>query len=120
MSNLDFFGQKMFGMNGFTQIAPPLAVQPAVKGPPPFGIWPVSFTPEAVAEAEQARIGQATVPVAAVPVVSQADLFGVVLGLGAMGAGIIMGLRPGKPSIEKYIAPGAAALAGLGLLVKSV
>lgn len=120
MSNLDFFGQKMFTMDGLTQLAPPLAVQPAVKGPPPYGIWPVSFTPEAVAEAENARIGQAQVPVVPVPVVSQADLFGVLLGLGAIATGLYVGLQPGKMSAQKYLAPGAAALAGVGLLVKSV
>lgn len=121
MSNLDFFGRKMWSMDGFTQIAPAIPPGPMVKGPPPYGIWPVSFTPEAVLEAERAQMGQATVPaVPVVPVEKQADLFSVLLGLGAIGAGVYAGMQPGKPTVQKYLAPGAAALAGLGLLVKSV
>jgi hypothetical protein len=124
MANLDFFGQKMFTMNGFTQLAPPIAGGPMVKGPPPYGIWPVSFTPEAAAEAIEAGargIGQAapTVP-AAVPVaVDKADLFGIILGLGAVGAGIYTAVQPGPHTVKRYLAPAAAAVAGFGLLVKS-
>lgn len=127
MANLDFFGQKMFTMNGFMQIAPPIAGGPMVEGPPPYGIWPVSFTPEAVAEARAALeaeargMGQAAPVVpAAVPVaVDKADLFGIILGLGAVGAGIYTAVQPGPQTVKRYLAPAAAAVAGFGLLVKS-
>jgi hypothetical protein len=125
MANLDFFGQKMFTMNGFTQIAPPISGGPMVRGPIPYGIWPVSFTPEALAEARAAAearargIGQAVVP-AAVPVaVDKADLFGIILGLGALGAGVYSAVQPGPHTAKRYLAPAAAAVAGFGLLVKS-
>lgn len=103
-------------MNGFTRFAQPLSVQPAMYGPPPYGIWPVSFAPET--EAQVRELGQASAPAA--PPAHQADLFGVVLGLGAAGAGIFMGLQRGPQTVKRYLAPGAAALAGLALLVKSI
>lgn len=124
MGNLDYFGQKMFSLNGFTQLAPAITGGPVVKGPPPYGIWPVSFTPEAAAEARAALeangMGQAAPVAPAVVPIDKADLFGVVLGLGALGAGVYSLMQPGPQTVKRYVAPGAAALAGLGLLVKSL
>jgi len=101
-------------LNGFTRFAQPLSVQPAMYGPPPFGIWPVSFAAEP--KQRMPLLGQAAAPAPS----KQADLFGVLLGLGAAGAGIFMGLQPGPQTVKRYLAPGAAALAGVALLVKSV
>lgn len=120
MSNFDFFGRTVFSMNGFTQLAPPLSVGPAFKGPPPYGIWPVSFTPEAVAEQQARELGQAGPTIVTVPDSKQADLFGVMLGLASAGAGIYMGMQPGPQTVKRYLAPGAAAVAGLALLAKSL
>lgn len=99
-------------LNGFTRFAQPLSVQPAMYGPPPYGIWPVSFAAEP--EQRMPVLGQAAAPA------KQADLFGVLLGLGAAGAGVFMGLQPGPNTVKRYLAPGAATLAGIALLVKSV
>lgn len=119
MDHRDLFGQKQFSMNGFTQFAQPLGVGPAMYGPPPYGIWPVSFAPETEDEAYERRrqMGQTQAPAAPV---RQADLFGVILGLGAAGAGLYMGLQKGPLTVKRLLAPGAAALAGVALLVKSV
>jgi hypothetical protein len=111
MENRQF---RPLSMNGFTQFAQPLSVQPVMYGPPPYGIWPVSFAPDT--EAKTRELGQASTP----PAGKQADLFGVLLGLSAAGAGIFMGLQPGPQTVKRYLAPGAAALAGIALLVKSV
>lgn len=113
MDHRNLFGPP--SMNGFMQFARPLSVQPAMYGPPPFGIWPVSFAAEP--EQRVPELGQTPVPVVAA---KQSDLFGVLLGLGAAGAGIFMGLQPGPQTVKRYLAPGAAALAGVALLVKSV
>lgn len=104
-------------MSGYTQVAPPLSVMPAMFGPPPYGIWPVSFTPDAVEEARKKNltyIGQA-----AAPAPRQSDLFGTVVGLGALVGGIYAALQPGPKTVKRYVAPAAAALAGITLFVKS-
>lgn len=104
-------------MGGFTQIAAPLGVMPAMFGPPPYGIWPVSFTPEAVEEARRRNltyIGQA-----ATPTPRPRDFFGTVVGLGALVGGIYAALQPGPKTVKRYVAPAAAALAGITLFVKS-
>jgi hypothetical protein len=104
-------------MNGFTQFAAPLSVAPVMYGPPPYGVRPVSF---AEPEALERELGQTMIPAEAAAWMRRADLFGVLLGLGAMGAGVYMGLQPGPQTVKHYLAPGAAALAGIALLVKSV
>lgn len=117
---LDFFGKAMFGMNGFMQVAPRVSTFPNVMGPPPYGIWPASFTEEAVEEARRKRIrdlGQTTVNVQPAKCPS---LLGVLLG-GGLAAGAIseMVFDP-KLSPKRAIVPGLLTAAGALIFWKSL
>lgn len=116
----DFFGRTMFEMNGFTQVAPRVATYPNVMGPPPYGIWPASFTEEAIEEARRKRardLGQTTVNVQPARCPS---VLGILLGGGLAAAALSEMAFDPKLSAKRAIIPGLLTAAGALILWKSL